>query len=771
MLILIGLHAAAAALLVFLGGNMGRRTLPVAGGVMAATVAWGLAVSGQVFGGDPVVESLEWVPSLGISVDVSVDALSLVMVLLVSGIGVLVVAYSWWYFGDDPKVSQFAGLTLAFAGSMLGIVVADNMLLLFVFWEITSVASFLLIGLKDTEAPARSAALQALLVTAMGGLAMLAGIVLVALQAGTFSLSEVISAPPQKLSASVGVVLILVGAFTKSAQVPFHFWLPGAMAASTPVSAYLHSATMVKAGVFLVARLGPSFGVAYPFWVPVVAAVGLLTMLVGGIRALFQHDLKLLLALGTVSQLGLLMALFGLGDLEVGFAAIALLLAHGVFKAALFMVVGIVDHETHSRDLRRLTGLWRRMPGVATVATIAAASMAGIPLLFGFVAKEAVLEGLLHWDEPARMLVAWTVVAGSALTAAYGARFLWGAFATKRDLRDPVEPESVARPPRGFIAPAAVLAGLTVLWGVAPGLVEPAVASAATAAHRSAHSLHLAAWHGLGHPLALSALAIVIGLVSSVAVKRGVGSRLARMAARVPNPTAGYASSLNGLNHLADRTTAVVQPGSLPFYTGVILLTVVALPGGWLIRSFLLPEGMVLSESPFQLVAALAVATAAVGAAAAARRMGAVVFLGAVGYSVAVLFIVHGAPDLALTQVLIETLTLAIFVLVLRLLPERFESTRWRLQRVWRVTISTAIGVFVAAFTLAATAGRVAEPVGDRYLDLADQAGGKNVVNLILTDFRALDTLGEITVLAVAALGIIALVGASRRADDDEEPA
>jgi multicomponent Na+:H+ antiporter subunit A len=772
VLVLLGLHAVVAGLLVLLGGHLGRRAILIAGGVMAATTVWALSVSGRVFGGDPVSESFDWVPSLGIAVDLSVDSVALVMVLLISGMGVLIVAYSWWYFGDDPKVGQFCGLLVAFSGAMLGIVVADNLILLFVFWEITSVASFLLIGFRDTEAPARSAALQALLVTAIGGLVMLAGIVLLGAEAGTLSLAGVVAAPPTTDVAGVAVLLILVGAFTKSAQVPFHFWLPGAMAAPTPVSAYLHSATMVKAGVFLVARLGPSFSEAYAFWVPTVVTVGLVTMVVGGLRALYQTDLKLLLALGTVSQLGFLLALFGIGDLEIGYAAFALLLAHGVFKAALFMIVGVIDHQAHTRDLRRLTGLGRRMPVLAGLSVIAAASMAGLPLLFGFVAKEAVLEGLLHWDDPARATVTAVVVVGSALTAAYALRFLWGAFAAKGGRNradDAVDPESVPRPYPGFVAPAGILVALSVLWGTAPGLVEPAVAAATEAAHRVGHDLHLEAWHGFGAPLGLSALAIGVGAVAFLAVRRGFGARSAVALARLPSPTSTYTASLNGLFRVADRTTAIVQPGSLPFYAGVILLTVLMLPGMWLVRSLTLPDGMILAESPIQLVAATAVAVGAIGAAVANRRVGAVIFLGAVGYGVALVFVVQGAPDLALTQVLIETLVLAIFVLVIRLLPERFERGQWLLQRVWRITIAAALGLFVAVFTLLSAASRVAEPITAEFMERAlPEAGGANVVNVILTDFRSLDTLGEITVLAVAALGIIALARAGRRSVDEE---
>jgi multicomponent Na+:H+ antiporter subunit A len=774
VLILLGLHAVAATLLVLVAGHIGRRALPVAGGVMLSTVIWALAVSGRVFGGEVLVTSFEWVPALGLGIDIVIDGLALVMVLLISAVGVLVAAYSWWYFGDEPRLGQFAGLLLAFAGAMLGIVVADNLLFLFVFWEITSVASFLLIGFRDTEAQARSSALQALLVTGAGGLVMLAGIVLLGLESGTLSMRGLLADPPTTTAAVVGILLVLVGAFSKSAQVPFHFWLPGAMAAPTPVSAYLHSATMVKAGVFLIARFSPAYAEALDFWVPLVVAVGLTTMIVGGVRALYQTDLKLLLALGTVSQLGFLVALFGTGDIEIGFAAFALLLAHGVFKAALFMIVGVVDHQAHTRDLRRLSGIGRVMPGAAALAAVATASMVGIPLLFGFVAKEAVFEGLLHWPDGASTTVTVVVVLGSALTAAYGGRFLWGTFGRKREdemAGEAVDAATVARPSPWFLAPAGILVAATVAWGVFPGVLDAAVGASTDSVHGVEHALRLAAWHGFGAPLALSVTALGLGAGVFVAVRRGAGVGLADRARRgLPTPTSAYWASLVGLNRIADRTTAIVQPGSLPFYAGVILITVLLLPGVWLVRSLFLPDGLVLAESPIQVAAALAVVVGALGAAVAVRRIGAVIFLGAAGYGVALVFVVQGAPDLALTQVLIETLTIAIFILVIRLLPEHFERGRWLLQRVWRVTIAAALGLFVAAFTVIAAASRTVEPISAEYVERAlPEAGGGNIVNVILTDFRSLDTLGEITVLVVAALGILALVRAGRDGSDEEE--
>ncbi len=775
MLALLALHAIAAVLIAAGRQRLGRSAVLVAGAAPLATFVWALWMSGGILSGEPLAVNYQWVPGLGLSIDVFVDAFALLMVLLISGVGVLIFAYTFFYMGDDSKVGDFCGLLVAFAGAMLGVVVADNLLFLFVFWELTSITSFLLIGFKDEKAAARAAALQALLVTGAGGLALLGGIVLVGLEAGTFSMRAVLESPPTTTMAAVGVGLMLLGAFTKSAQVPFHFWLPGAMAAPTPVSAYLHSATMVKAGVYLVARLSPAFSEVFGWWVPVVVGVGLLSMLVGGIRALYQTDLKLLLALGTVSQLGFLIALFGTGNDEIMFAAVALLLAHGVFKATLFMVVGIVDHQTGTRDLRKLTGMWRVMRPTAMVAGIAVASMVGLPLMFGFVAKEAVLEGLLHWGDPWSGAATALVVLGATFTAAYGTRFLWGGFADKRKtelLRDPVDPDDVAAPEVGILLPAALLTAVTVVLGIAPGAVDQLVGNAAAALVIGADGFHLAAWHGFGPPLLLSAISVAAGVGLFAVVRRGWGAGLAAaIPRRVPTPTSAYTRSLFGLNAFANRTTSIVQPGSLPFYTGVILITVIVIPGISLMRAMPAIDRTVFAESPIQVVAAIAVIIGAIGAATASRRIGAVIFLGAVGYSVALIFVIQGAPDLALTQVLVETLTLAIFVLVLRLLPVHFEQVRWPLQRGFRILVASALGVFVTGFALAARSARIAEPVSQAHVDLAlPEGGGKNIVNVILTDFRAFDTLGEITVLAVAALGILALARAVRRTEPGPDP-
>jgi multicomponent Na+:H+ antiporter subunit A len=746
------------------GRSLGRAVFVVGALAPLTALAWAVSVAPAVLGGDAQVVSAAWVESLGLTIDLRIDAFSLLMVLVVSAIGVLVFAYSTFYFTPRADLGGFAATLVGFAGAMLGVVTADNVLVLFVFWELTSVTSFLLIGFDDRSATARAAALKALLVTGIGGMAMLAGLVMVGQEAESYSLSEILANPPTTPTVTAGLVLVLIGAFAKSAQVPFHFWLPGAMAAPTPVSAYLHSATMVKAGVYLIARLAPVFGPLIGVWRPLVMTVGLATMILGGWRALAEEDMKLILAMGTVSQLGFLVVLVGYGDPGLTRAGAALILAHAVFKAALFMVVGVVDRQIGTRNLRKLAGWGRNMPVIWWVAVVSVASMAGLPPLLGFVAKEEAFRALLAVPGGAVVLVG--VAIGSGLTAAYGLHLLRGS-------RLPPPAESVAEtvsPARGlFVAAPALLAGVTVVAGVFPRLIEDLVVGAAASVDVRTAGSHLSLWHGLEPALAWSTAALALGLL----VWRMPPRPLRRITSLVPEASQAYNNTLRYLNRAADRVTSVVQSGSLPVYLQIILATAVVLPGFRLVRSWVPELDGPLVDSPLRLVVASAVVLAAAGVALARRRMGAVLFLGAIGYGVAVLFVLHGAPDLALTQLLVETLSLAMFVMVLRHLPDRWEVVRWRASQTSRVVISLAVALLMGCFALWAAAGRVARPIAQDYVDLAQpEGGGGNVVNVILTDFRGFDTIGEITVISLAAVGCIVLLGrAHRRPSPAEEEA
>ncbi len=750
-----GLVAIALALM----GLKRRVAVLLAAAPLGAMFLWAITatVTGNVLDGGALVAYLEWLPALGVSLSLRIDALSLIFLSLIAGVGLAIVAFSGGYMKKADPPGRFLALLLLFAAAMSGLVAVDNVFGLFVFWELTTVTSFLLIGYDDRKGSARAAAFQAMLTTGLGGLALLAGLVLLSHAAGTTSVAGIIAASPTGGVVTAALGLVLVGVFTKSAQFPFHFWLPGAMAAPTPVSAYLHSATMVKAGIFLLIRLAPGFA-GDPIWVPLVVSVGLVTMVIGAWRALRQTDLKLLLAHGTVSQLGLMTALAGIGSPAVLHAAVAMVVAHALFKSALFLTMGTVDSAAGTRDLRLLSGLGRRLPVAAIAGGLAAASMAGIAPLFGFVAKEAAFAALIEDDRWTAMGV---IAVASIATVGYALRFWWGAFGAKPLVLESTSgEEGSTRPTAGLVIPPLVLAAIGLVFGAAPGGVDRLVSAAAPGGK-------LVLWPGWNLALALSGLVLAAGLL--VHVQREFVSRFQRSAARwahervgMPSTERGYESAVSGLNRFADRVTGIVQNGSLPIYLAIILSVTVGVPagawaisgGGW--------QGSPWAFSAAEAVLAVFVAVAAIAVTRSQSRLAAVLLLGAVGYAVAGLFVVYGAPDLALTLLLVETITVAIFAFVLMRLPRRFEVRKWRIRGWVRGTVALGVGVFVAAGTLIAAAQRTARPVSEQYADLAPGAGGTNVVNVILTDFRALDTLGEITVVGIAALGVAALVAGLR---------
>ena len=737
-------QALVAAALPLLVRWFGRRAVWTAAVPFAASGGVLLALAGRVLDGRPVTETLTWVPSLGIALDLRLDPTALWMALVVAIAGALIIAYAAGY---SSRPARLAARLAAFGAAMFGLVLSDNLFGLFVFWELTTVTSYALIAYDDRSAEARRAGLQALLITGAGGLVMLAGFVLLGMEAGTYRISEIAIAAPGGTTVTVAFGLILAGVLTKSAQLPFHGWLPAAMAAPTPASAFLHSATMVKAGIFLVVRLSP-IGAGIAIWETTLVAAGLATMLLGGWTALRETDLKRILAYGTVAQLGLLTALAARGTTLA--AATAMLLGHAAFKAALFMVVGIIDRSTGSRDVRVLRGLRHALPVTFVAAIAAGASMAGVPGTLGFVAKEAALDVLLK-QEP---LVAWIVAAGSVLTVAYTLRVL-RVFAGPR-YTEAVHP---ARP--AMTIPAAFLALVGIGFGIATAPVAALTDAVAGAAGTA--PVPLPAWPGLKTALAVSLATLALGL----AVDRfGLPARGDRRQA-----DAGFDLAVAGLLATSQRTTATLQNGSLPIYLAVILLTAVAVPGVALIGALDLPGGMVIGESWVQVVVAALAALAALALVRLDNRLGTVLLLGVVGYGMVGLFALQGAPDLALTQLLVETVTLVVFAFVLARLPERFSAAgRPALGPRLRALIALGVGTFVTAGAFAASAARTAAPISTAYLERALPDGdGRNVVNVILTDFRALDTFGEIAVVAGAAVGIAGLVTGLRRGTGDEK--
>ncbi|MCF6509289.1 Na+/H+ antiporter subunit A [Blastococcus sp. MG754426] len=766
MLALLLLHLVAAVLAPVLVRWWGRTAFLALALVPAAGFVWVLAQLGRVTGGGEVAETVPWVPALELEIALRLDALALTFALLVTGVGALVLVYCARYFEPhDEATPRFAGNLTAFAGSMLGLVLADDLLMLYVFWELTTVFSFLLIGGSGTKLAARRAASQALILTTAGGLAMLVGLIMLGETSGSYLLSEVVADPGSGPLLVAGTMLVIAGAVTKSAMIPFHFWLPAAMEAPTPVSAYLHAAAMVKAGIYLVARLAPGFA-DVPGWRPVVLGLGVATMLVGGYRALRQNDLKLLLAFGTVSQLGFLMVLVGGGSRELAAAGLAMTLAHALFKSTLFLTVGVIDHATGLRDLRKLSGLGRRLPVLAAIGTLAAASMAGLPPLLGFVGKEAAFTALWEGglpDRTAAVVVLAGLVLGSALTAGYTARFLWGAFARKPGL-DPTEPAELVHPPGAlFLAAPATLALTGLLAGPASPLLEPLVARYADTLPLLVPEVEkLALWHGWQPALALSALTLLGG--AALFAARSAVFRTQRRLAVGASADEGYWNTLQALDRLAVLVTGTTQRGSLPAYLGTILVVVLALPGSILLFQAPWPGEWRAWDSPIQALVGAVVLLAAAMALRIRQRLSAVLVVGVTGYGLAVLFALQGAPDLALTQFLVETLTLVVFVLVLRKLPKDITERHRPRERVGRGLLAVAVGALMAAAGAVALSARTATPVSVDHPEAAyDFGGGENVVNVTLVDIRAWDTLGEISLVVVAATGVASLVFLRRR--------
>ncbi|MCW5625116.1 MAG: monovalent cation/H+ antiporter subunit A, partial [Burkholderiales bacterium] len=737
------------------------------------TIAWsaalapaiGLAllalIAPTVFGGGAVAARVPWMPEEGFDIALRIDGLAWLFTGMIFAIGLLVILYGRYYLSPDDPFGRFFAMLLGFMGAMVGIAVSDNLVLTLVFWELTSLSSFLLIGYWQHRPDARQGARIALAVTGMGGLALLGGVLLLGHIAGTFTISElldrgdVIRASP---SYAPALILVLLGAFTKSAQVPFHFWLPNAMAAPTPVSAYLHSATMVKAGIFLLARLWPALsGTELWFWL--VAGTGLLTFVWGAWTAMFRHDLKGLLAYSTISHLGLIVLLLGLNSPLAAVAAVFHIINHATFKASLFMAAGIVDHETGTRDMRRLSGLWRYMPWTGALAFVASASMAGVPLLNGFLSKEMLFAETLALERAGvvGLLFPMAATLGGIFGVAYSTRFVHDVFfgGEPHDL-----PRAPHEPPRWMRIPVEVLVALCLLVGILPGLtVAPLLAVAAGSVIHGplpAYSLHL--WHGFNLPLVMSAVALVAGIALYFVLRQRLN-----LHARVGGPWTGarlYDSAIFGLIRFARRFTRRTADGTLQ--RQVVLLLIMTLLVAIVPFAGPLPEGRPPAWASMNGIAiciwiVLAVSTGAV-VALHRQRLTALILTGAVGLAVSLIFAWFSAPDLALTQLSVEVATVLLMLLALPFLPAvtPLESSAGRRLRDGTLAALLGIGMGLAAWWMMTTDGSTVAV--EHIARSVPEGGGSNVVNVILVDFRGFDTYGEITVLAIAALGIVALL-------------
>lgn len=744
-----------------LARRMGRNAgWPLAGALLVCAALLGLAVSTgdseQVF---------EWMPTLGVALALRVDGLSLLFGLLVLVIGAVVVAYSSRYLGAGRHRSFFGLMTL-FAASMLLLVVADDVVLLFLAWEITTLCSFFLIARSGEGA--REPAIRTLLVTVLGGLALLAAVVMMAVGAGSTRLSVILAHGMWDDNAPFTVtvaVLLAVAAFTKSAQFPFQAWLPDSMVAITPVSAYLHAAAMVKAGIYLLFRFSPVLA-DVPVWQYLLVSAGLITALFGSVAALRRYDLKELLAYSTISQLGLLVAMIGVGTPAALVAAAAHTIAHALFKSALFMVVGVIDRQVGTRDIRYLSGLRSRMPVTATLMVLSAASMAAIPPTLGFVSKESLLAAVWDASGPRWLAVALAVVIAvlAVFTVAYSARMVVGALTDAHTVRMGVVP--VREASATMWLPVAVVSIAGVVLGFIPFVLNPLVDGAAAAASGGTVRVDLLLWHGVTPAFVLSLLVLAAGTVMVVARRR-----VNRLLAPLSSPISGLAvveavrTGTIRLGTWTGKPTATSFPRRhlmIPVMVLIVFAVVVTMAG--------LDLGpTVAGTSRMEDWGMLAIVVAGVAGTVVVRtRIAAIVVVGVVGFAVATWFFLLGAADVALTQLLVEILTLVVMVLLLKRLPRTFKREPRR-GSVGPAFLALGAGAATTAGVFAFTGRRDMSAAGAYFATEGEGlTGGANVVNTILVDFRALDTLGELTVLGVAGIAIVALLRARREVESTE---
>lgn len=719
----------------------------------------------------PISRSVEWVPSLNINLDFYLDGLSLMMALLVSGMGALILIYAQGYLHGDREIGRFYLYLLIFMSAMLGLVLAGNLLTLFIFWELTSISSYLLIGYKYKSYASRMAATQALLTTGGGGLAMFAGFILLGQVGGSYQLTELLALPAGTITASPLYIpillLVLLGAFTKSAQTPFHYWLPSAMAAPTPVSAYLHSATMVKAGIYLMARLSPLLA-GTDLWLYIVSIVGAITMITGAFLSWQNSDLKRILAYSTISVLGTLTMLLGLGgDSYIAIEAVVIfLLAHALYKGCLFMVAGAIDHEAGTREIDQLSGLRKKMPLTFAAAVVAALSKAGIPFFIGFVGKELLYEATLE----APFLIVFTTLAviANAMVGTSAALVIIKPF-----LGNEVQsPKPAHEPPISMWLGPIVLSLLTLAFGLFPALLDNFGTIAGQAIYPKVPALHLAIFHfekGIPLPFVLSV--ITVGLAVAIYLLR---DRLLPIAAPLKGERWGvtnwYEASLRGLQMVAERVTETLQNGNLRRYLAVVLMAATLLVGITLITraEFVFNWEHSAEIKYYEVGLIIIMATATILTATFRSRLAAITALGVVGFSMAVLFILYQAPDLAMTQFAIETLSIILIALIMGRLP-LYSPKAPLADRTLSKVIAGAGGLLMTALVMLTLSIPPDSQLTPEFAKLSYiEAHGRNVVNVILVDFRGFDTFGEITVLSIAGIGVYAF-SRLRLYDEKEE--
>ncbi|WNS74779.1 Na+/H+ antiporter subunit A [Bacillus sp. DTU_2020_1000418_1_SI_GHA_SEK_038] len=731
---------------------------------------------------EPIVKSVPWIPALGVDFVAKLDGLGLLFALLITGIGSLVVLYSVYYLEKDKeKLNTFYVYLLLFMGAMLGVVLSDNLIVLYTFWEFTSFSSFLLIGYWYHKERSRYGAQKSMIITVFGGLSMLGGIILLYIMTGTFSISEIAELAPAISGHALfipALLCFLLGAFTKSAQFPFHIWLPDAMEAPTPVSAYLHSATMVKAGIYLVARMSPVFA-EQGLWLWLVAGFGIVTLFWGSFNAVKQTDLKAILAFSTVSQLGMIMSLLGIGAAALHFdgsnkdyfaaattAAVFHLINHATFKGSLFMVAGIVDHETGTRDIRKLGGLMNFMPITFTLAIIGTFSMAGLPPFNGFLSKEMFFTGMIRVIElDIFNLETWGILFPVIAWIASVFTFLYSMVLVIKTFTGKYQPEKLEKKPHeapmGMLISPIVLASLVIIFGFFPNILSNSLIAPAISAIMPGNKadVEISFWHGFTPELFMTIGVIAFGILLFITLPRW-----RRMYDFFPKKLT--------LNRLYDNSLEVAQKGSYSitktFMNGSIRTYLVYIFAFFIIilastlaikDAFKLDTSNVSSVGFYEVLLALAIVVAAISILFAKSRLTSIILLGSVGYTVSLFFVLFRAPDLALTQLVIETISVALFLLCFYHLPKNSKNEERIGFKLTNAIVSIGVGAIVTLIALSAHSNKVFDSIAQYYVENTyTEAAGKNMVNVILVDFRGFDTMFEITVLAIAALGITTMI-------------
>ncbi|MFP3667586.1 Na+/H+ antiporter subunit A [Priestia sp. SIMBA_032] len=747
--------------------------------------------------GETYLHSMKWIPSLGINFDAYVDGLGLLFSLLITGIGTLVILYSIYYLSKTKEaLHSFYVYLLLFMGSMLGVVLSDNLMSLYSFWELTSLSSFLLIGYWYKREKSQYGALKSMLITVFGGLSLLAGIVLLYIMTGTFSIREIISNVDVVTSSHLfipALVLILLGAFTKSAQFPFHIWLPDAMEAPTPVSAYLHSATMVKAGIYLLARLSPVFAISAT-WFFVISITGLITLFWGSFSAVKQQDLKGILAFSTISQLGMIMSLIGVGSAAIHYdflddniylvaltAAVFHLINHATFKGSLFMVVGIVDHETGTRDIRKLGGLMSFMPVTFTIAIIGGFAMAGLPPFNGFLSKEMFFTGMVNVTKMDMYsmqtwgillpIIAWV---GSIFTFVYSMILVFKTFTGK------YQPEKLEKKPHeapvGMLISPVILASLVVIFGFAPNLlesalIEPTMASIAPSllAEGKEYQVHIKFWHGFTPELFMTLGVITFGILLFMTLQKW-----SKIYTRFPSSLTlnnGYNYGIKGMEKGSTRIMKTLMTGFIRDYLLIIFtfIGILLLVTLFSQNAFAIDLKDTASIGVYEAILAVVMVGATITTLLAKSRLTAIISLGVVGYTLSLFFVLFRAPDLALTQLVIETVSVSLFLLCFYYLPE-FRKRKVRVKfQLPNLLVALLVGTTVTLLGISANSTKLFESISHYFIENSyEKAGGENMVNVILVDFRGFDTLFEITVLCIAALAIYGMIRLRLTKEEEE---